>query len=49
MFGGGITADNAASLTGPDRFHPNEAGYERVKDHQVEFLRTAFDRASWIA
>lgn len=39
MFGGGITADNAASLTGPDRFHPNEAGYERVKDLQVEFLR----------
>ena len=39
VFGGGITADNAASLTGPDRFHPNEAGYERVKDIQVEFLR----------
>ena len=39
VFGGGITADNAASLTGPDRFHPNEACYERVKDIQVEFLR----------
>ena len=39
VFGGGITADNAASLTGPDRFHPNEAGYERVKEIQVEFLR----------
>ena len=35
----GITADNAADLTGPDRFHPNEAGYEMVKDIQVEFLR----------
>ena len=35
----GITADNAANLTGPDRFHPNEAGYVRVKDVQVKFLR----------
>ena len=35
----GITADNAADLTGPDRFHPNEAGYEMVKDIQVGFLR----------
>lgn len=36
----GITADNAERLTQEDRFHPNEAGYEMVKDLQVEFLKS---------
>ena len=37
--GSGITAENARLLTQEDGFHPNEAGYARVKDLQVEFLR----------
>lgn len=35
----GITAENAHLYTGEDRFHPNEAGYAKVSDLQVEFLR----------
>lgn len=34
----GITAENAAALSGKDRFHPNEAGYAKVKDLQADFL-----------
>ena len=37
--GNGITAENARLFTEADGLHPNEAGYARVKDLQVGFLR----------
>ena len=37
--GSGITAENARLFTEADGLHPNEAGYARVKDLQVGFLR----------
>ena len=35
----GITLENAAELSAADRFHPNEAGYAKIMDLQVAFLR----------
>ena len=35
----GITSENAHLYTGEDRFHPNEAGYAKVSEIQVEFLQ----------
>ena len=36
--GSGITEENAAALTRPDKVHLTEAGYEKVKDRQSAFL-----------
>ena len=35
----GITAENAAPLTCPDKTHLKAEGYAKIKDLQVEFLR----------
>lgn len=40
----GITAENAASLTCPDKTHLKPEGYAKIKDLQVEFLRKSLGK-----
>lgn len=36
---GGVTAENGEPFFSKDKVHPNEAGYAKVKDLQVEYLK----------
>ena len=35
----GVTLENSQGLFGKDNFHPSEAGYAKVRDLQVAFLK----------
>ena len=40
----GVTLENSQGLFGKDNFHPSEAGYAKVRDMQVAFLKKQLEK-----